>query len=694
MSKPDQLTLLTTRRGLLAVKTFTKTKAGIDVQGYDHAKHFTREVIDVDDKGKWLKRIADERHSFATLGAPNDNWPQGAVRRRLSASGEDGQATLEDVPRLWLPVDIDEIDFTPDAPLSDGEYFALEVMDMLRLPKRTHCVWHLTGSHGVEGRYRIRLWVKLARAMTCAQMKRFARAKWKHLSGVVDLSVYAPAQPIYTGAPVFVGMDDPVERRVGYIAGRPLRAEAPEGEDEKDFDPRPDDPYIAVLQNAGLYIRPMGENTGRHAIRCPWEDEHKSPSNNDTSTTYLAPHYGGHDIPVFYCRHNTCKDVNKRTWDDVAHRYGLNFVPVEECEDDESVETDRRNAGSLVTVKASDVKIEPVEWLWEDRIALGKVTVVAGHPGGGKSQATCDIAARVTTGAKWPVEGGRARVGSVLMLSAEDSAADTIAPRLKAARADLRRVHLVESVEDAKGERGFDLLADTKRLEAKLVELRDVRLVVVDPITAYSGVAKVDWNSAGDVRGFIRPLTELAERHRVAVVIVQHMRKDTSAHNAQMAVSGSVGLVAAARAVWTVTKDKDDEERMLFLAAKNNLARVTGRGLAYYIESTEVEGDDGARIKTSHVAWEKELVNMTADEALRASNEDGGSRRTKEQTTEWLERLLGDKPLTTGEVRQAAKDAGYSWGTLQRVKDGLGIKPKKRGFSDVWEWSLPGWGEP
>lgn len=473
-----------------------------------------------------------------------------------------------------------------------------------------------------------------------------------------------------------------MSRRHGRIDGgrwAPVTQHRDKGREDEADDA--DDENIARLDAAGLYIRRY--RPGQHCIRCPWEELH-SDAERDDDTFYFEPHFNGHDIPAFKCHHTNGHGEKK--WEDVVQKLGLSFSPVGDEKDDEP--TGEEPAG-LVTVKASDVKIEPVEWLWPDRIAQGKATVIAGHPGGGKSQVTCDITARVTTGARWPVEGGRARAGSVLMLSAEDSVADTIAPRLMAAGADLNRVHIVEHVEDAKGEHGFDLIADAKHLDAKLARLRDVRLVVVDPITAYAGVAKMDWNSAGDVRGFLKPLTELAERRKVAVVIVQHMRKDTSAHNAQMAVSGSVGLVAAARAVWTVTKDPDDEDRMLFLAAKSNLAKVSGRGLAYSIESATVEGKGGAEVKTSRVKWEKALVDKTADEALRESNGDGNSRRTKEQAVEWLRELLEEKPMLSDAVKKAATAAGHSWATVRRAKDSLGIVPRKKGLTDGWEWRLP-----
>src|SRR5262249_10330977 len=151
-SRPDQLTLLTTVGARVAVKTFALADEEVTVKGYDKAKRFTREVVEFDDTGETLKRLANKQHSFLVLGAPL-NWEVGEKRLRRSHDSEDGEATLADVPRRWMPVDIDHLNFEPLADIQDGECLALECLSMLGI-KRTQCVWQLTGSHGIEGKWR------------------------------------------------------------------------------------------------------------------------------------------------------------------------------------------------------------------------------------------------------------------------------------------------------------------------------------------------------------------------------------------------------------------------------------------------------------------------------------------------------------------------------------------------------------
>src|SRR5690606_30998768 len=158
------------------------------------------------------------------------DWKKGEKKRRLSSTRDGADATLVDVPRLWMPIDVDQIDFEPMASIDDGETFALELLDRLSL-RGVRCVWHLTNSHGFFGKYRARLWVELERPATCADMREYAKAKWGDdkvdvdgkMKHIVDLAVYRPAQPIYTGDPILEGVDDPVEKRVGWIDGDALR---------------------------------------------------------------------------------------------------------------------------------------------------------------------------------------------------------------------------------------------------------------------------------------------------------------------------------------------------------------------------------------------------------------------------------------------------------------------------------------
>src|SRR5579862_3079664 len=213
------------------------------------------------------------------------------------------------------------------------------------------------------------------------------------------------------------------------------------------------------------------------------------------------------------------------------------------------------NAGSLTTRRLSDIEAQPVSWLWPRRIARGKTTIIAGNPGLGKSQITASIAAIVTTGGRWPVDRSHCEPGDVLFLTAEDDPADTLRPRLEAAGADLTRVHVIDGVirgytGDGSGKsRAFSLENDLQALGAKLNELGNVAVVMIDPISAYLG--NVDSHKNADVRSLMAPLGELASRHSVAIIGVSHLSKAVGAQ-ALMRVSGSLAFVAAARAAYLV----------------------------------------------------------------------------------------------------------------------------------------------
>lgn len=337
--------------------------------------------------------------------------------------------------------------------------------------------------------------------------------------------------------------------------------------------------------------------------------------------------------------------------------------------------------GAPVIVRLSDVQPEEVSWLWPGRIALGKLTLIAGDPGLGKSFLTLDLAARVSRGVPWPDAPGVAQpTGGVVLLNAEDGVADTIHPRLDAAGADMNRIVALEAVRSV-GERGresmrtFDLSRDLLALECAIRVVGECRLVVIDPITAYLGAT--DSHKNAEVRGLLAPLGELAARHRVAVIAVTHLNKSGSGPAIYRAI-GSLAFTAAARSAWAVCKAPDEDRRRLLLPIKNNIAPDAG-GLAYRIASCGI----GTR---PAVEW-MGAVSLSADDALGVERTDGRSER--DDAGEWLRELLQGGPRLTTEVEAEANAAGFKMATVRRAKAALGIKVRKRGYGGKWEWALP-----
>jgi len=235
----------------------------------------------------------------------------------------------------------------------------------------------------------------------------------------------------------------------------------------------------------------------------------------------------------------------------------------------------RAKAGGVDLMRASDVKPEKLAGIWNKRFYRGKLGFIAGEAGLGKSLIAIHMAATVSTGGAWPYGKGSARRGDVIYISAEDSAGDTIRPRLEAAGANLRRVHVVETVNDALGPRPFSLVADLDRLDQWLQATRKPRLVIIDPanacLSAICGHA-FNQNSVPQVRALLRRLEAIATKHRVAIVCVTHFTK-AKGGSALARVTGSFVFVAAARSVFTVVRKVDDPDQRVFAPAKNNLGR-------------------------------------------------------------------------------------------------------------------------
>ena len=191
-------------------------------------------------------------------------------------------------------------------------------------------------------------------------------------------------------------------------------------------------------------------------------------------------------------------------------------------------------------------------------------------------------------------------------MSAEDDVADTIKPRLAAAGADMSRCHVLSAIKiktkDGKPAlRMFDLTQDIARLEVAIQKIGNVKLVTIDPISAYMGAT--DSHNNAEVRGLLAPLTEMAARHKVAVILVTHFNKSTSQEPIGRVI-GSIGTVAAARAGYAVIKNDQKPEIRYLVPLKNNIGDDR-MGFSFQIEGRILEGD----IKTSRVRWDAGLVD-------------------------------------------------------------------------------------
>ncbi|MEN6385899.1 MAG: bifunctional DNA primase/polymerase [Phycisphaerales bacterium] len=266
----------------------------------------------------------------------------------------------------------------------------------------------------------------------------------------------------------------------------------------------------------------------------------------------------------------------------------------------------------------SSFETKEINWLWPKRVPIGKLTVLAGDPGLGKSFVSLDIAARVSSGQPWPDSPDiRPEVGSVILLSAEDDPADTIKPRLEQMNADCNRIHILRAVNMGDGkQKYFDLTTDMQVLKNAITSIRDCRLVIIDPISAYLG--KADGHSNTEIRGLLAPLADIAASYQVAMLAVTHLNKGGGSNPLYRAM-GSLAFVAAARVVWIITRDNDDGEiespRRLMLPAKNNIAEDDS-GMSYMIVNNSV-------------MWEDSTVEMTAGKFFREQFENETKTKKK-----------------------------------------------------------------
>ena len=336
--------------------------------------------------------------------------------------------------------------------------------------------------------------------------------------------------------------------------------------------------------------------------------------------------------------------------------------------------------GPVLTCLA-DVEPRPVAWLWRGRVPLGRITLLVGRPGEGKSFLTTDMASRISTGTPWP-DGNDCPQGSVLMLTAEDDPADTIRPRLDAHYADVARVHLLSAVrrvdKDGQYER-LVTLADVDAIEESLVKLPDCKLIVVDPIGSFLG-GGTDAHRDNEVRSVLAPIAALAEKHGPAVLVVAHRRKSQSPA-ADDLVLGSRAFTGIARAVWHLSRDAENKTRRLLLPGKNNLGPEAG-GLAFSIIG-----------EPPRISWERDPVAMHADDAVaaeQAASKPGPKAEAVKDAKAWLVKTLADGPRLAKEVQDEWKNGQDGSGaTLKRAKKALGVESFQPENPGPWYWRLP-----
>lgn len=340
----------------------------------------------------------------------------------------------------------------------------------------------------------------------------------------------------------------------------------------------------------------------------------------------------------------------------------------------------------LDVVRLSTVRQSVVRWLWPARFPMGKLSVLAGVPGGGKTFVMCYAAACVSRGTAWDDVPGSAREpGSVVFVTLEDDPADTIRPRIGAHGGNLDHVYLIRGSRPKHGwkktepEDVLQLPRDIAALEFVIREIGDVRLVVVDPISgAIEG--RINQNSDREVREALAGLAELANRTGTAVVCVAHLRKAGDVAAIQR-VQGASAFGALARSVWTVVRDKADPERRILACLKLSVGKPAP-ALAFTI--------DGGQI-----LWAGEVEDADPETLLdpkarpRAGRDAMGPKGQAAET--FLRDSLAAGPIAVQELMKRAAEAGLKWPTVKKARERLGVLADQthRGIGSAWQWRMP-----
>lgn len=311
----------------------------------------------------------------------------------------------------------------------------------------------------------------------------------------------------------------------------------------------------------------------------------------------------------------------------------------------------------LKLINMCDVEVESVSWLWYPFIPYGKVTIIQGDPGEGKTTLVLQIIARLTKGESIIDEKEKTPI-NVIYQTAEDGLADTIKPRLLSADADCSKVIVID-------DRDTPLTMRDVRLEQAIVET-SAKLVVLDPIQGFLG-ADVDMHRANEIRPIMKHISEIAEKYKCAIILIGHMNKCSVGKSAYRGL-GSIDFQAAARSVLIVGRIKDEPEIRVVCQTKSSLA-PEAKAVAFRL--SEENGFE----------WVGEY-DVSADDLL-----SGTVKGTKKQAAmDFLENLLADGQMSQKEIIELARQKGISDKTLRNAKDELKIKSKR--VNNQWHWSF------
>jgi putative DNA primase/helicase len=343
---------------------------------------------------------------------------------------------------------------------------------------------------------------------------------------------------------------------------------------------------------------------------------------------------------------------------------------------------------SVAVTCAADITAEPIQWKWKGWLPLGKLVILAGNPGTGKSTVTYTLSSTVSTGGKWPDNTKCDVAGNVLIWSGEDDPGDTIIPRLIAAGADLNRIHIIRGKVGIDGKHiPFDPAKDIPQLESTVGALGGASLLIIDPIvSAVSG----DSHKGNDVRRDLQPVVDFAARFDCTVIGITHFRKGSQGASPVERVLGSQAFGALARIVLVCAKNEEDGSRVLALA-KSNISKDNG-GVKYAIEPVVIVGG----IETTKIVW-GETIEGTAREILESFEPKTESEHEGGKAAECMNAMRAlmtgpdmlPKEVASADIEANLSAAGYSERRIRKAREKLGVTYRSEGFPRRTFWKLP-----
>ena len=338
---------------------------------------------------------------------------------------------------------------------------------------------------------------------------------------------------------------------------------------------------------------------------------------------------------------------------------------------------------SVTVLQGSQISERSITWLWDGYLPSGKLTLLAGAGGTGKSTIAFSLAATITNGGLWP-DGSRCNApGNVLIWSSEDDPADTIKPRLMAVGANESRYGVISGTIDEHGLRcPFDAAQDMDELRIAISRIGGISLLIIDPIiTAVTG----DMHKANDVRRSLQTIVDFAAEMNCAVLGITHFAKGTAGKNSAERVIGSQAFAALARMVLVAAKEEESNKRV-FTRAKSNNSIDTG-GFSYTIEALTLHHG----IVATRVVWGEPLEGSSRSILSEIEGETADDSSSKlAQAKSFLIQALRSGPVPSKELFEHAREThGITNDTLRRAQKSLSIDPRKLAMNGGWVWELP-----